>query len=234
MPNAAPAVSTAASSHAPKPPAPLVALAAWLLPGAGYWLIGQRARAITVGATIITLFLAGTLIGGVRAIQVPGYGEEGGKLYVNRERDELSDGRRVIVDRVREHRVGGTQPDGEPVVTNLGALLRDVGNKPWAICQVMTGPVAFVGGAASVRASRPVETLEDRDGEDGDVVTRQLGAAPGVLSHSRVNEIAVLYTAVAGMLNLLAIIDASARAGRPGGGYAPATEETPSGAKGAT
>ncbi len=32
------------------------------------------------------------------------------------------------------------------------------------------------------------------------------------MSHSRVNEIAVLYTAVAGMLNLLAMIDASHRA----------------------
>ena len=35
---------------------------------------------------------------------------------------------------------------------------------------------------------------------------------PGAISHSRVNEIGVLYTAVAGMLNLLAIIDAASRA----------------------
>ena len=35
-----------------------------------------------------------------------------------------------------------------------------------------------------------------------------------MLSHARVNEIAVLYTAVAGMLNLLVIIDSAARASR--------------------
>ena len=39
------------------------------------------------------------------------------------------------------------------------------------------------------------------------------GAPPrGREVHARVNEIAVLYTAVAGMLNLLAIIDAAHRA----------------------
>lgn len=77
--------------------------------------------------------------------------------------------------------------------------MRDVGNKPWSICQVMVGPVAVAGGAWSVAASRAGEP----DGE---------GKAAGVVSHSRVNEIAVLYTAVAGMLNLMVIIDAAARA----------------------
>jgi hypothetical protein len=211
------------------PAAPLVAIAGWLVPGAGYWLLGQRARAITVGATIITLFLAGTLIGGVRAIQVPGYGEEGGKLYVVRERDRAYDGREVFVERIKEHRAGRTQPEGDWVVTNFRALLGDVGNKPWSICQVMNGPLAFIGGAASVRASRPVETNGDND----DVP--RFGEPAGALSHSRVNEIAVLYTAVAGMLNLLAIIDAAARAGKPGGGYGTAASAAPaSTTKGAT
>src|SRR5687767_5305555 len=59
----------------------LVAAAGWLLPGAGYWLVGERARALVVGITIIILFTGGTLIGGVRSIQVPGYGETGGKVY---------------------------------------------------------------------------------------------------------------------------------------------------------
>lgn len=187
-------------AHRNRPPSPpLVAVAGWLLPGAGYWLIGHRARAIVVGATIITLFLAGTLIGGVRAIQVPGYGEEGGRLYVVREEVErLADGRSRVALRVREHTPGRAQPSGDPVVTNFRALLGEIGNKPWSICQVMSGPVALVGGAASVWASRPAE-------EGGRV-------ARGVLSHGRINEIGVLYTAVAGMLNLLVIIDAAGRA----------------------
>src|SRR4051812_1832869 len=70
------------SPTARPPSAPLVVLAGWLVPGAGYWLIGQRARAVTVGVTIIALFLAGMLIGGVRAIQVPGFGEGGQRLRV--------------------------------------------------------------------------------------------------------------------------------------------------------
>ena len=194
------------------PPAPLVAIAGWLVPGAGYWLLGQRARAITVGATVITLFLAGTLIGGVRAIQVPGFGEQGGRLYLVSEEIGLSpDGRGTLVAaRVKEHRPGRAQPSNQWVATDPKALLGEIGNKPWSICQVMTGPVALLGGAASVRASRPVAADDD---------ARRPGEPSGALSHSRINEIAVLYTAVAGMLNLLAIIDAAARAGRPGGGY---------------
>src|SRR4051812_35337040 len=46
-------------------PPPLVALAGWLLPGAGYWLIGQRTRAITVGTTILTVFVLGILVSGI-------------------------------------------------------------------------------------------------------------------------------------------------------------------------
>jgi hypothetical protein len=45
-------MAAAASSSAAHPP-PLVALAGWLLPGAGYWLIGQKVRAVTVGVTIL-------------------------------------------------------------------------------------------------------------------------------------------------------------------------------------
>ena len=53
------------------PPPPLVALAGWLVPGAGYWLIGQRTRAITVGVTILLLFTFGILISGIRVVQAP-------------------------------------------------------------------------------------------------------------------------------------------------------------------
>src|SRR5437016_913749 len=53
------------------PPPPLVALAGWLVPGAGYWLIGQRTRAITVCVTILTMFTLGILISGIRVVQAP-------------------------------------------------------------------------------------------------------------------------------------------------------------------
>ena len=183
---------------------PLVAVAGWLLPGAGYWLIGERARGLTVGVTIIVLFLMGMLIGGVRAIQVPGYGDNGKPLYAWIEYREKSGMRPqpTGVVKVTEDEPDGKYLQGPRVAGDVSTFLREVGNKPWSICQVMAGPIAFAGGAWSVSASRPVE-------EEGKVVV----PAAGVASHSRVNEIAVLYTAVAGMLNLMVIIDAAARAG---------------------
>ena len=138
----------------------LVALAGWLVPGAGYWLIGHRGRGVTVGVTIVLLFVFGLLVGGVRVLEVPYYDRTGRR-----------------VDR---------------------PLLEEVRSKPWSIAQVMTGPVAIAAGAVSVYASTPDST----------------GNTPGAESHARVNEIAILYTAVAGMLNLLTIIDSAHRAGK--------------------
>ena len=36
-------------------PPPVVAMLGWLIPGAGYWLLGQRLRAIVIGVTILVL-----------------------------------------------------------------------------------------------------------------------------------------------------------------------------------
>ena len=156
-------------------PPPLVALAAWMLPGAGYWLIGHRARGVTVGVTVLLTFLAGLFIGGVRVLEVPFY-------------DKL--GRKVPSDLIAELRA-----------------------KPWSIAQVMTGPAAIIGGGWSVWAAQPDPSKPplDPSREPGPGNPRQ---PYGADSHARVNEIAVLYTAVAGMLNLLAIIDSSHRAGK--------------------
>ena len=135
------------STISPQPP-PLVALAGWLLPGAGYWLIGQRVRAITVGVTILVVFILGILIGGIRVVQAPD-------------------------------------------LTAPGNMMQRVLARPWFIGQVLTGPVGV--GAAF---------LSDKAAE----------AYPGIEAKARLAEIGTLYTAVAGMLNLLTIIDASYRA----------------------
>lgn len=126
------------------PPPPLVALAGWLVPGAGYWLIGQRGRAVAVGLTIILMFLAGLLIGGLRAVDAP-------------------------------------------TAFSLPAIL----NKPWFIGQILAGPITLL--------------------------THYLANAWEVqFSHARIYEIAVLYTAIAGMLNLMAVIDSAYRAANEG------------------
>jgi hypothetical protein len=150
------------------PSPPVVALAGWLVPGGGYWLLGQRARAVTVGLTVTAIFVLGLLIGGVRVLQVPLYDDRG-------------------------------QPNGN-------RLLSEIAAKPWSITQILNGPLGVAGGAASVWASREVRTPGRQYGT---------GEPRGAKSYSRVNDIAVLYTAVAGMLNLLAIIDAAYRATHP-------------------
>jgi len=131
-------------------PPPLVALASWLLPGAGYWLIGQRVRAVTVGVTILATFTLGILISGIRVVQAP----------------DLSG-------------------PGNPAQQILA--------RPWFIGQVLIGPVGI--GAA--------------------YVSSELAASPtyrAIEAKARLAEIGTLYTAVAGMLNLLTLIDASYRA----------------------
>ena len=179
------------SSREHLPPPPLVALVSWLVPGAGYWVIGQRTRALTTGVTIVVLFVLGLLVGGVRALEVPGWDEDGSRIRIksNGEKAQPSDAYAYS----RAAWVMARSP------------LTELRTKPWFIAQVLNGPMALAAGAWSVWASTPAQgagTGADRE-------------APGATSHSRVNEIGVLYTAVAGMLNLLTIIDASHRAAQP-------------------
>ena len=134
------------------PPPPLVALAGWLLPGAGYWLIGQRTRAYTVGITILVMFTVGVLISGIRVVQAPD-------------------------------------------MTSPGNVVQKILTRPWFIGQVLAGPIGIVSA----------------------YISDQLAMSPTyriIEAKARLAEIGTLYTAVAGMLNLLTIIDASYRASR--------------------
>lgn len=165
----------------------LVALAGWILPGSGYLIIGQRSRGITIGLTIIILFLLGLLIGGVRELEVPGYGPTANKIRVaSRGGFEAS-----------EAYASDDLEEGPWVMTRHP--LDEIRNKPWSIPQIMMGPIDLLCDMWSLQASQ-------RAGE----------TTLGTRSHSRTNEIGVLYTAVAGLLNLLAIIDSAYRAGQGG------------------
>ena len=134
------------------PPVPIVALAGWLVPGAGYWLIGHRTRAMTIGITIVMLFFLGVLIAGIRVVEAPNLFGPGPGGYVSR-----------------------------------------ILQKPWFIGQALMGPIGLI-------ATWIAHVL----GPEARAATARLG------------EIGTLYTAVAGMLNLLAIIDASHRAANKG------------------
>ncbi|MDB5174407.1 MAG: hypothetical protein JWN51_3180 [Phycisphaerales bacterium] len=181
------------------PPAPaLVALVAWAIPGGGYALLGQRARAFTVGITIILLFVLGLLIGGVRSLEVPGYSAHGGKLIASYVEVQRRSGRAL------ELHISDTVPSGARVEGWVLAThpLDELRSKPWSIAQIMIGPIDLVCDWWSVAVSQPSDP------------TNPNSPRIGARSHSRINELGVLFTAVAGMLNLLAIIDSSHRAGQ--------------------
>jgi hypothetical protein len=127
--------------------AAVVAVAGWLIPGSGYLLIGQRSRGLTVGITILILFVLGLLIGGIRVVDPP-----------------------------------DTNPLGNP----MGAVMQ----RPWFVGQVLIGPVGIITGLAGKSWKFP-------------------------MAHSHMYELGTLYTAIAGMLNLLALIDSAHRAGHP-------------------
>src|SRR5882724_11904983 len=76
----------------PNVPPSLVAIAGWLLPGSGYWLLGERKRGMIVGITILSLYVAGLLVAGVRVIEVPGYDRVGNEVRIDIE------GRRIDPD----------------------------------------------------------------------------------------------------------------------------------------
>lgn len=124
-------------------PAAVVALCNWLIPGSGYLLLGQFARGLTIGLTILVLFVLGILIGGIHVVDPPTF--------------------RAM----------------------HGNALRTVLEKPWYIGQFFSGVIGLVSGW--IGPSQPP-------------------------SHARANDIGTLYTAVAGMLNLLGTIDSAYRA----------------------
>jgi hypothetical protein len=168
-------------------PVAVVAVASWLLPGLGYCLIGQRTRGLVAGTTIILLYVLGLLIGGVRVIETPGYGDHGQRLM-------------AVGEQVSES-TSDSEPAGGTWVIQVHPI-DELRNKPWNIPQILAGPIHLAACWGSVIASRP--------GAPGSP------QGVGVRSHARTNELGALFAAIAGMLNLLVIIDASYRAAERG------------------
>jgi hypothetical protein len=133
---------------------PLVAAAGWLVPGLGYWLIGERSRAMIAGIAITVLFVMGILISGVRCIDVPGFDAKGA------------------------YQTGSVT--SRPIPTIL--------EKPWYIPQILAGPLTIGSSFWSVRVADNYPKAT-----------------------ARMFDIGTLYTAIAGMLNLLVIIDSAYR-----------------------
>ena len=129
--------------------APIVAIINWLIPGSGYLCLGQIARGLTIGITVIVTFALGIIIGGAHVVSPPDF--------------------------------ESSRHAGNIISNHLHAILQ----KPWYIGQFLAG---LPGLAASyIGPSQPS-------------------------SHGLANEYGTLYTAIAGMFNLLGCIDSACRA----------------------
>jgi hypothetical protein len=179
-------------------PVAVVATASWLLPGSGYCLIGDRLRGVVAGGTILLLYILGLVIGGIRVIETPGWGDHGQPLMVVQDGGyyRSSDGAQTTVERTTESS-GQNEPGTVGWVMQVHPM-DELRNKPWNIPQILAGPVHLAACWGSVLASRPASPGS----------TQPIG----VRSHARTDEIGSLFAAIAGMLNLLVIIDASYRA----------------------
>jgi hypothetical protein len=184
------------SSRSSKPSPALVALAAWIVPGSGYLLLKEKARGLTIGISVLALFFLGLLVGGIRCLDVPGFNVHGQKTYFYELRFRRDGEERL------EARSGDKVPEG--AVGEGWTLVRtpvdELRSKPWSIPQIMMGPIDVLCDWWAIAVSPPA----DISGVSADAFAAR--------SHSRVNELGVLFTAVAGMLNLMAIIDSSHRA----------------------
>lgn len=190
-----------------------VVIASILFPGLGYVFLGQHWRALLAGGGIIALFLLGIFFAGIRVVSVPGY-EDGYPKYIEARR--VGDGiayspttqpfveiRELGPDmgNRRQYLVKRAVPGGvrEEIVTErplnqqwvlLYSPLSVVGDNLWFLGQMLTGPICGVTGYISTQAA-------------------QAGVER---SYGRLYDIGSLYTAVAGMLNLLVIVDCVLRA----------------------
>ena len=139
---------------------PLAAALAWLFPGLGHWAIGERARGAIVGLTLLSLFAAGLLVGGL----------------------DVVDFRR---DRI------------------------------WFAGQALMGPLAIGVERLHVALDpEPIGIMRDRKQTyvypfpQPPTATREPEYYPSI---GRVNELGTLYCTLAGVLNLLVILDVVGR-----------------------
>ncbi len=206
-------------------PAPLVAVCGWLIPGSGYLLIGEWGRALMIGCTIILLFIAGLLIGGVRVIEVPGFNVDTGEKQMAQPMMTTTDaaGRSAItpalepmLDPVTRRPMLNAR--GEQRMTPVPkrwvmemSITSEIRDKPWSVPQALAGPIAIIGGWASLKAAEVDPKTIKTDPATG-MADPKTGTQYGAITHARINEIGSLYLSVAGLLNLMAIIDCTWRA----------------------
>ena len=175
---------------------PLAAVLGWLVPGAGHAYVGERRRGVLIAVGVLGMFVSGLLIGGIDVVD-------------KREDFVWFIGQSLVgpvafgTDYVHQHHI--------KVRDARSGMLRSA--HPYEIRHPNTGEAVIVRDPAT-GASRSF--VDPRTGQ-----VRQATASdrpPNTKSLGRVNELGTLFCTLAGMLNLIAIIDASTRRGRRSAG----------------
>ena len=163
---------------------PLAGVAAIVFPGAGHLVRREPRRAALVAVGILGLFFGGVLVGGIDVID-------------SREDRVWFIGQAIVgplafgVDYLHQHHFKVLDPQGGA----LRSALPDEARNP-----VDGTPVAIKKDQNGI----PTATYSDH----GKTVTIAPASPPNIKSLSKVNELGTLMATLAGMLNLIIIIDA--------------------------
>jgi hypothetical protein len=165
----------------------LALLAAAVLPGLGHVVAGERARGVLVGVGVLGLFFGGMLVGGIDVID----SKDNRVWFIGQ---ALVGPVAFGVDWVHQERFKGYDPRAVQGIVNAGEL-----------------------GGVRKRSAYPNETRQFMDVTTNQGVLRVpvfvetpgVSQPPNRTSVGKVNELGTLFATIAGMLNLIAVIDAS-------------------------
>lgn len=187
--------------HTPTTFNPLAGLASLILPGAGHLVLGQRSRALFIAVGVLGLFFGGVFIGGIDVID-------------SREDRLWFIGQALVgpvafgVDYLHQNHFKGVYIPPE-ILNHKKVSARQL--------ELLTRSPRSAGPGQA----RELTTLEIIDGAAGRTtvtlpILRDLSEAeiasglgpPNRKSLSKVNELGTLFATIAGMLNIIVVLDA--------------------------
>ena len=172
-----------------EPPQPVAAVLAFLFPGAGHFYLGHRTRGLLVAAGVLMLFFTGLLLGGLDSVDR----RENGLWFWFY--GQMWNGPMVFgVDYLHQTQFKVVDPRGGTRSASPREFRNPVNGSP-----IDTQPDPVTG--APIATYSPSMDPTKR-------VTVQNAYPPKARSFGRVSELGTLFVAIAGMLNLVCIIDA--------------------------
>ncbi|MEQ8317073.1 MAG: hypothetical protein RIE77_14465 [Phycisphaerales bacterium] len=188
----APAASPSPFAAGPERFHPVAGVAGLLLPGLGHVVLRQPRRAVAVALGVLGLFFGGLLVGGIDTIDSR---EDRLWFYVHAFVGPLT----FAADWVNQNQF------------KAWAIDESISGRPQPIFRsAYPGEVRVVQGEGGALPYPQLEQLPQWG--DGNVYQGRSGAGKSV---GKVNEIALLMVALAGMMNLVAVLDALFNRRRP-------------------